>query len=128
MDRGHPDPFRPSRQPLLPALLKAGIIDRPIDQARGFTPEDRAYLIARGIGNTNLVARATARADELTRAELLAGADRLGRFVAEHRPRVVAIAGITAYRTAFGRPRATPVSSPRRWPAPRCGWCRIRPG
>lgn len=86
-----------------PALLKAGIIERPIDQARGFTDADREYLIARGIGNTNLVNRATARADELTTAELKAGAERLRAFVAEHRPRVVAIAGITAYRTAFGQ-------------------------
>ncbi|QDP96475.1 mismatch-specific DNA-glycosylase [Microlunatus elymi] len=86
-----------------PALLKAGIIDRPIDQARGFTDEDREYLIGRGIGNTNLVARATARADELSPDELRLGALRLTEFVAEHRPRVVALAGITAYRTAFGR-------------------------
>jgi TDG/mug DNA glycosylase family protein len=86
-----------------PALLRAGIIDRPIDQARGFTEADRSYLIERGIGNTNLVNRATVRADELSTEELQAGALRLRRFVAEHRPRVVAIAGITAYRTAFGK-------------------------
>jgi TDG/mug DNA glycosylase family protein len=86
-----------------PALRRAGIIDREIDQARGFTEADRQYLIDRGIGNTNLVNRATARADELTTAELQAGSLRLRSFVAEHRPRVVAIAGITAYRTAFGR-------------------------
>jgi TDG/mug DNA glycosylase family protein len=86
-----------------PALLRAGIIDRPIDQARGFTAADRSYLIARGIGNTNLVNRATVRADELSTEELRSGALRLRRFVAEHRPRVVAIAGITAYRTAFGK-------------------------
>jgi TDG/mug DNA glycosylase family protein len=86
-----------------PALLRAGIIDRPIDQARGFTAADRSYLIERGIGNTNLVNRATVRADELSTEELRSGALRLRRFVAEHRPRVVAIAGITAYRTAFGK-------------------------
>lgn len=90
-----------------PALRRAGIIDRDIDQAAGFTDEDRAYLISRGIGNTNLVARATARADELDREELLTGGERLRTFVAEHRPRVVAIAGITAYRTAFGRRKAS---------------------
>ena len=67
----------------------------------------RACRISRGIGNTNLVARATARADELSAAELTAGGVRLEEFVAEHRPRVVAIAGITAYRTAFGRRKAT---------------------
>ena len=90
-----------------PALRLAGIIDRDISRADGMTDEDRAYLIARGIGNTNLVNRATARADELSTDELLAGRLRLESFVAEHRPVVVAIAGITAYRIAFGRPKAT---------------------
>jgi double-stranded uracil-DNA glycosylase len=59
------------------------------------------------VGITNLVPAATARADELTRQQLVAGRARLESFVAEHRPRVVAVLGITAYRTAFGRPRAT---------------------
>lgn len=89
-----------------PALRKAGIIDRDIDQAAGFTDEDRAYLVTRGIGNTNLVNRATARADELTREELRAGAVRLRTFVAEHQPRVVAMAGVTAYRIAFSQASA----------------------
>jgi TDG/mug DNA glycosylase family protein len=89
-----------------PALRRAGIIDREISRSAGMTDDDRAYLIARGIGNTNLVNRATTRADELTVGELRAGRVRLERFVAEHRPVVVAIAGITAYRTAFGRPKA----------------------
>ena len=89
-----------------PALRKAGIIERDIDRTNGYTDEDRAYLISRGIGNTNLVARATARADELSSEELLTGGVRLRAFVAEHRPVVVAIAGITAYRTAFGQRRA----------------------
>ena len=70
------------------------------------TDDDRAYLLARGLGNTNLVNRATARADELTTEELRAGRDRLEAFVARHRPRVVAVLGVTAYRTAFGRPKA----------------------
>ncbi len=86
-----------------PALRRAGIIDLDIDRNRGMTEADRAALVARGIGITNLVARATARASELTRAELVEGGARLERFVGEHRPRVVAVAGITAYRDAFGR-------------------------
>lgn len=90
-----------------PALLRAGIIDRAIDQARGFTADDRAYLIARGIGITNLVGRATARADELSPEEIRTGTTRLRDFVVRHRPSVVAVAGITAYRIGFGRPRAT---------------------
>src|SRR3954447_18335494 len=97
-----------------PALRRAGIIDREIDQARGFTDGDRQYLIDRGLGNTNLVNRATVRGDELTTEELRAGALRLRRFVAEHRPRVVAVAGITAYRTAFGQRSAKPGRQPER--------------
>lgn len=90
-----------------PALRSAGIVDRDISRTDGMTDDDRAYLVARGIGNTNLVNRATARADQLGADELRAGRRRLEDFVAEHRPVVVAVAGITAYRTAFGRPRAT---------------------
>ncbi len=89
-----------------PALRLAGIIDRDLDRAGGMTDEDRAYLVARGIGNTNLVNRASIRADELTPDELRAGRLRLEACVATHRPKVVAIAGVTAYRTAFGRPKA----------------------
>lgn len=85
-----------------PALTAAGIIDREIDRGTGMSDEDRAAVIGRGIGITNLVKRATARADELSREELREGSERLLRFVAEHRPAVVAIAGITAYRHAFG--------------------------
>jgi double-stranded uracil-DNA glycosylase len=89
-----------------PALLRAGIIDRPIDRGAGMTDDDRKYLVARGLGITNLVARATPRASEIDAEELRAGGQRLRKFVAEHRPRVVAVAGVTAYRTAFDEPRA----------------------
>ncbi|MDQ2737950.1 MAG: mismatch-specific DNA-glycosylase, partial [Actinomycetota bacterium] len=53
-----------------PALYRAGLIDREIDASAGYLPEDRAHLLARGIGITNLVARASARADELSPDEL----------------------------------------------------------
>ncbi|MGH3345617.1 MAG: mismatch-specific DNA-glycosylase [Nocardioides sp.] len=89
-----------------PALLRAGILLEPIDAAAGMTDADRAAVLARGIGITNLVRRATARADELTPAELRAGAAALVATVERVRPRVVAIAGITAYRSAFGVRRA----------------------
>ena len=95
-----------------PALAAAGIIDREIDRGTGMTDADRAHLVARGIGITNLVPRATARADELSREELREGSARLLRFVAAHRPAVVAIAGITAYRHAFGVPAAAPGRQP----------------
>lgn len=85
-----------------PALAAAGITDHEVDRAAGMTDADRAHLIARGVGITNLVRRATARASELSREELREGGERLLRFVAEHRPAVVAIAGISAYRDAFG--------------------------
>ena len=97
-----------------PALRRAGIIDRVIDRGVGMDDDDRRYLVARGIGITNLVNRATARASELSAAELRAGGARLATFVAEHRPRVVAVAGVTAYRDAFGDRRAT--LGPRREP------------
>lgn len=86
-----------------PALLRAGIITREIDRSAGFTEADREHLTGRGIGITNLVDRATARASELAPSELRRGAVRLQEFVEAHRPRVVAVAGITAYRTAFSR-------------------------
>ena len=86
-----------------PALLRAGIVSEPIDPAAGMSTHDRDELRRRGIGITNVVARATARADELTGEELQEGGRRLRALVAERRPRVVAVAGITAYRTAFGQ-------------------------
>ena len=89
-----------------PALRLAGIIDRDLDRGRPMTDEDRAYFVERGIGITNLVNRATARADELAPAELRAGRSRLEEFVGLHRPIVVAVAGVTAYRIAFAAPKA----------------------
>lgn len=95
-----------------PALRAAGITEYEMDRAGGMSDEDRRYLISRGIGITNLVKRATVRASELTREELRDGGERLLRFVAEHRPRVVAIAGITAYRDGFGERKANPGRQP----------------
>jgi double-stranded uracil-DNA glycosylase len=91
-----------------PALVAAGILAPPADGVPGMTDEDLADLVRRGVGITNLVRRATARADELTPAELVEGAVRLEQFVTTHRPRVVAVLGVTAYRTAFRQARATP--------------------
>lgn len=85
-----------------PALAAAGITDHEVDRAAGMTDADRAHLIARGVGITNLVRRASARASELSAEELREGGEELLRFVADHRPKVVAIAGVTAYREAFG--------------------------
>jgi TDG/mug DNA glycosylase family protein len=78
----------------------------------GFTPgqlrpAEQDCLIGLGLGITNIVARATARADELTAAELRDGGLVLQAKVRRLRPRWVAIVGVTAYRTAFGHPAAT---------------------
>ena len=86
-----------------PALLAAGILERPMRVSEGMSDDDRRLLIERGVGITNLAPRATARADELTPAELRAGAERLVATVERVRPSVVAMVGITAYRAAFGR-------------------------
>jgi TDG/mug DNA glycosylase family protein len=79
--------------------------------AAGFTPRrlaphEDAELLANGVGVTNLAARPTRAAAELTEAELRDGAATLERTVRRHAPRLVAVVGLGAYRTAFGRPRA----------------------
>lgn len=90
-----------------PALRLGGIIDREIDRGAGMDASDRAHLVERGIGISNLAHRATARASELTAEELRQGGEQLRALVRRLEPPVVAVAGITAYRTAFGRPGAT---------------------
>ena len=105
-------------------LLQAGIVDRRIDAAAGMTEEDRAYFRDRGIGITNVVRRATVNASELSHEELRAGGERLLETVARARPRVVAIAGITAYRSAFRVPKAVlgrqpePIAGAELWVVP----------
>jgi TDG/mug DNA glycosylase family protein len=79
-----------------------------------YRPEEQDRLPALGLGITNLVARGTARADELTRAEIAAGADALGRRVRRYRPAWLAVLGVVAYRTAFGPVTARVGPQPRR--------------
>lgn len=97
-----------------PALYRAGIVDRLIDAGDGFVEDDRVHLIARGVGITNLVRTATARADELSTEELRAGAVSLEQRVRKIKPGAVAMLGITAYRTAFARPKAVVGLQPER--------------
>ena len=83
----------------------------PVLHAAGFTPRllrpaEQGQLAALGLGITNMAPRATARADELTAAELVAGGTRLRELVARVRPTWLAVVGITAYRTAFASPGA----------------------
>lgn len=84
-----------------PALYRAGITSTLIDASEGMPDAARAELLAKGVGITNLVPVATARADELSADQLREGGARLRRFVAERRPAVVAMLGLTAFREAF---------------------------
>lgn len=95
-----------------PALREAGLVSFVVDPDIGLTGGQRDELQAAGVGITNLVNRATVRASELTRDELRAGADRLHEVVGEVGPAVVAVAGVTAYRTAFRAPGAAMGAQP----------------
>jgi TDG/mug DNA glycosylase family protein len=97
-------PYRGNR--LNPALLAAGIVERLIDASYGLGAADREHLLGRGIGITNLVARATSTISELSSREIVAGTSRLKQLADRIHPRVVAIRGMTAYRIAFGGPAA----------------------
>jgi TDG/mug DNA glycosylase family protein len=83
----------------------------PALHASGFTPRllrpsEQDRLLPLGLGVTNIAARATARADELTREELRDGARLLEAKVKARRPGWLAVVGVTAYRIAFETPRA----------------------
>jgi TDG/mug DNA glycosylase family protein len=82
-------------------LHEAGFTDRLL------APTDTAAIEAAGLGITNLVARATARADELTVAEIRAGVEPLRSLVRAWQPPFVAFLGISTFRVAFARPKAT---------------------
>ncbi len=101
----------------------------PVLHRSGFTPtllgpERQRDVLRYGLGLTNLVARATAGADELTAAELRHGATVLAAKIDQHRPAWLAIVGIGAYRTAFARPKAVigrqrePVGATQVWVVP----------
>jgi TDG/mug DNA glycosylase family protein len=79
---------------------------------RVLSPFEERELLRHGLGITNLVERATAGAGELSAGELRAGAARLRARVSRARPEVVAVLGVTAYRTAFDRPGAVPGPQP----------------
>ena len=101
-----------------PTLHRSGFTPRL------FAPSEQRSLLDLGYGITNLVERATATADELAPAELVAGARTLERKVRRYSPRYLAIVGIGAYRTAFARPRAKlglqeePLGATRIWVLP----------
>ncbi|WP_433377896.1 G/U mismatch-specific DNA glycosylase [Actinoplanes sp. CA-142083] len=80
-----------------PALHLSGFTPRLLH------PSEQFGLPAMGLGITNVVARATARADELSAAELVEGGEILTALADRWRPRYLAVLGVTAYRTAFAR-------------------------
>jgi double-stranded uracil-DNA glycosylase len=82
------------------ALHQGGLTPRLL------APDEEDELLALGLGITNLVERATAGAADLGAAELREGGARLAARAAAVRPRMVAVLGVGAYRTAFARPGA----------------------
>jgi TDG/mug DNA glycosylase family protein len=101
-----------------PALHDAGFTPRRL------SPWDQRELLTYGLGLTNFVARTTATASDIMDDELRAGRRRLATKVRRHRPRVVAVVGISAYRVAFGAaragmgPQAEPLAGARVWVLP----------
>ena len=84
-----------------PALHAGGFTDRVLSAF------DERELLKSGYGITNVVARATATADLLTKDEIVAGGKKLRRKVLRFRPKVLALLGVGAYRTAFNQPKAS---------------------
>jgi len=84
-----------------PALYAGGFTDRVL------SPFEERELLKSGYGITNVVMRATASADQLTKEEIVSGGVRLRAKVLRYRPKVLAILGMGAYRTAFDQPKAT---------------------
>lgn len=99
-------PFARRGNRFWPALFAAGITPHQVDASDGMKADDLVMLAALGIATTNVVPTASARADELTREQLRAGAPVVEAKVRALQPKVVAVLGVTAYRDAFDRPKA----------------------
>lgn len=83
-----------------PTLHRCGFTPRQLE------PREQDELLTLGLGVTNVVARATATAAELSAAELRAGGELLRGTVEQQAPSYLAVLGVTAYRNAFGERRA----------------------
>jgi len=84
-----------------PTLYAAGFTDRLL------TAFDERELLKSGYGITNVVPRTTVSADQLKKEEIVAGGEALRAKVLRYRPRVLAVLGLGAYRTAFNQPKAS---------------------
>ena len=82
------------------ALHESGFTNRLL------SPFEERELLASGYGVTNVVARATASADQLTKEEIVDGGKRLKNKVRRYQPRILAILGVGAFRHAFDQPNA----------------------
>lgn len=124
-------PFARPGNRFWPSLHRAGLTEHVVDASTGLSAGNERQLLSRGIGVTNLVGRATARADELTREELRVGGERLVERARELRPGVVAVAGITAFRVAFVKPKAAmgpqDTTAIRGWPEDMALWVVPQP-
>jgi TDG/mug DNA glycosylase family protein len=78
-----------------PALHLSGFTPRQLK------PAEQTELLTYRLGITNVVDRPSARADELTRAEYVAGGENLAEKVLHYQPEWLAVVGVTAYRDAF---------------------------
>ena len=82
------------------AIHLAGFTGRQLD------PSEEHELLELGYGITGFCRRATASASELTKQEIIEGGRRLVERVEKYQPKILAVLAMTAYRTAFNRPRA----------------------
>lgn len=84
-----------------PALYGAGFTTRLL------YPWEERELLDAGLGITNVVPRTTATAAELNAEDYAAGGKQLVATVERYQPKVLAVLGVGAYRSAFGRKTAT---------------------
>ncbi len=117
-------PFAHPANRFWPSLYKSGIISQLVDASAGLPDSVLEEFAAKRIGLTNFISgMATARADELTKEQLRIGAQRIVELANALHPESVAVAGITAYRDAFGLRKAklgwqnpAEVKLPEGWP------------
>jgi double-stranded uracil-DNA glycosylase len=90
-----------------PALRKAGLIDLDIDPAAGLTDAERAICSNEASGSPTWSPGPPPAPASWGRTSSEPAASHLHEVVARLEPRVVAVAGVTAFRVAFGARRAT---------------------